>query len=186
MLQITPQHRLLLAIEPVDFRKGIDGLKAICRQKLCDNPFNGTVFAFSNRARTSVKLLVYDATGFWLCQKRFSKGHLAWWPSGTSGSVKIRSNDDERIILFVQLQENTRLDDTLKQQIRDTIRQHTSPRHVPAIIIQVMDIPRTLSGKTVELAVKQVVSGQRINNIESLANPQALELFRDIPELKNT
>ncbi|HIG0326667.1 TPA: IS66 family insertion sequence element accessory protein TnpB [Legionella pneumophila] len=81
MLQLTPQHRLLLAVEPVDFRKGIDGLKAICRQKLNDNPFNGTVFVFSNRARTSVKLLVYDAMGFWLCQKRFSKGRLAWWPS---------------------------------------------------------------------------------------------------------
>jgi len=100
MLQITPQHRLLLAVEPVDFRKGIDGLKAICRQKLCDNPFNGTVFAFRNRARTSVKLLFYDATGFWLCQKRFSKGRFAWWPGGTSGSVKIRSS--ELMILLAQ------------------------------------------------------------------------------------
>ncbi len=78
MLQITPQHRLLLATEPVDFRKGIDGLKAICRQQLCDDPFSGTIFAFCNKTKTSVKLLVYDATGFWLCQKRFSKGKLAW------------------------------------------------------------------------------------------------------------
>ena len=100
MLQLTPQHRLLLAVEPVDFRKGIDGLKAICRQKLEDNPFNGTVFVFSNRTRTSVKLLVYDATGFWLCQKRFSKGRLAWWPSNDNHSVKIRSS--ELMILLAQ------------------------------------------------------------------------------------
>lgn len=93
MLQLTPQHRLLLAVEPVDFRKGIDGLKAICRQKLNDNPFNGTVFVFSNRARTSVKLLVYDATGFWLCQKCFSKGRFAWWPSSECNSFKIRSSE---------------------------------------------------------------------------------------------
>ena len=100
MLQLTPQHRLLLAVEPVDFIKGIDGLKAICRQELEDNPFNGTVFVFSNRTRTSVKLLVYDATGFWLCQKRFSKGRLAWWPSHDNISVKIRSS--ELMILLAQ------------------------------------------------------------------------------------
>ena len=100
MLQITPQHRLLLAVDPVDFRKGIDGLKAICRQKLCNTPFNGTVFAFSNRTRTSVKLLVYNASGFWLCHKRFSKGRLAWWPGGTSGSVRVRSS--ELMILLAQ------------------------------------------------------------------------------------
>ena len=100
MLQITPQHRLLLAVEPVDFRKGIDGLKAICLQQLCDNPFNGSVFIFSNRTRTSVKVLVYDATGFWICRKRFSKGRIAWWPSGASSSVKVRSS--ELMILLAQ------------------------------------------------------------------------------------
>jgi len=67
MLQITPQHRLLLAVESVDFRKGICGLKAICQQQLSCDPFSGTIFAFTNRSRTSVKLLVYDASGFWLC-----------------------------------------------------------------------------------------------------------------------
>ena len=100
MLQITPQHRLLLAVEPVDFRKGIDGLKALCRQKLLDDPFSGTVFVFTNRMRTSVKLLVYDASGFWLSQKRFSRGKLAWWPSGLSPSVQLRSS--ELVILLAQ------------------------------------------------------------------------------------
>ena len=93
MIQITPQHRLLLAVQPVDFRKGIDGLKAICRHALGANPLSGTVFVFSNRSRTSVKILVYDASGFWLCQKRFSKGRLAWWPDSQMESVTIRSSE---------------------------------------------------------------------------------------------
>lgn len=93
MLQITPQHRLLLAVEPIDFRKGICGLKAQCQQKLLCDPFSGTIFAFTNRGRTSVKLFVYDASGFWLCQKRFSKGRLAWWPSSTRSTVSFRSSE---------------------------------------------------------------------------------------------
>jgi transposase len=93
MLQVTPQHRLLLAVEPIDFRVGIDGLKAVCQQHLMSDPFSGTIFAFANRARTSVKLLVYDASGFWLCQKRFSQGKLAWWPGGLSKSVTLRASE---------------------------------------------------------------------------------------------
>lgn len=91
MLQITPQHRLLLAVEPVDFRKGICGLKALCQQKLLCDPFSGAIFAFTNRARTSVKLLVYDASGFWLCQKRFSSGKLAWWPKKKTQTISLRA-----------------------------------------------------------------------------------------------
>ena len=75
MLQITPQHRLLLAVQPIDFRKGICGLKGVCQQVLQCDPFSGTIFVFTNRVRTSVKLLVYDASGFWLCQKRL---HSRW------------------------------------------------------------------------------------------------------------
>jgi transposase len=86
MLQITPHHRLLLAVKYVDFRKGIDSLAALCRQALEEDPFSGTVFVFTNRPRTSVKILVYDGLGFWLCQKRFSRGRLAWWPSKQEAS----------------------------------------------------------------------------------------------------
>ena len=100
MLQITPQHRLLLAVEPVDFRKGICSLKGLCRQQLQANPFSGTVFGFTNRKRTSVKLLVYDASGFWLCQKRFSQGRLAWWPTSNNKAVPIRAS--ELLILLSQ------------------------------------------------------------------------------------
>lgn len=93
MLQITPQHRLLLAVQPIDFRRGIDGLKAICQRQLLCDPFSGTVFAFTNRVRTSVKLLVFDASGFWLCQKRFSQGRLAWWPDGNTQTVSLRASE---------------------------------------------------------------------------------------------
>lgn len=83
MLQITPQMRILVSIEPVDFRKGIDGLVQLCKAALREDPFRGTVFAFRNRRRTSIKLLAYDGQGFWLCQKRLSEGHFRWWPSAT-------------------------------------------------------------------------------------------------------
>jgi transposase len=93
MLQVTSQHRLLLAVDPIDFRAGIDGLKAVCQQHLMCDPFSGTIFAFANRARTSVKLLVYDANGFWLCQKRFSSGKLAWWPTDKLKTVTLRASE---------------------------------------------------------------------------------------------
>jgi transposase len=80
MIQITPQMRLLLAVEPVDFRKGIDGLAQLCRQRLESDPLNGTLFVFANRRRQALKILVYDGQGFWLCQKRLSQGRFAWWP----------------------------------------------------------------------------------------------------------
>lgn len=80
MIQITPQMRILLATEPVDFRKGIDGLAAVCRNILDKDPFTGCLFVFTNKKRTSVKILTYDGQGFWLCQKRLSAGRFRWWP----------------------------------------------------------------------------------------------------------
>lgn len=83
MLQITPQHHIHIAIKPVDFRKGINGLKAYCEKSLYADPFSGHIFVFCNRQRSAVKLLVYDGNGFWYCHKRFSYGQLAWWPKST-------------------------------------------------------------------------------------------------------
>jgi len=80
MIQLTPQSSILVATQPVDFRKGIDGLAAICRQVFKYDPFSGTVFVFRNRRRTAIKILMYDGQGFWLCQKRLSSGTLTWWP----------------------------------------------------------------------------------------------------------
>ena len=88
MLQVTPHMKILLAIEPADFRKGIDGLVRLCRDALERDPFTGTVFVFVNRRGTAIKVLLYDGQGFWLCQKRLSQGRFAWWPSATEGPVR--------------------------------------------------------------------------------------------------
>ncbi|MBI5781304.1 MAG: acetoacetate--CoA ligase [Rhodocyclales bacterium] len=92
---------------------------------------------------------------------------------------------DVRVVLFVRLREGLVLDAALQEKIRRVIRDNTTPRHVPAKIVQVPDIPRTKSGKIVELAVRQVVHGQPVKNVEALANPEALEFFRDRPELRD-
>jgi transposase len=81
MLQITPHMKILVAVEPADFRRGIDGLAQLCREKLQDDPFTGTVFVFRNRRGTALKVLMYDGQGFWLCHKRLSQGRFPWWPS---------------------------------------------------------------------------------------------------------
>ena len=98
-------------------------------------------------------------------------------------AVAQRWQEDVRVILFVKLREGLRLDEDLRERIRSTIRQNTTPRHVPAKIIQVADIPHTISGKIVELAVRKVIHGQPVTNLDALANPEALELYRDLPDL---
>lgn len=87
MIQITPQMRVLVAVEPADFRRGIDGLARMCREILGSDPFSGTAFVFRNRRRTALKLLVYDGQGFWLCYKRLSRGRFRWWPSCVGEAV---------------------------------------------------------------------------------------------------
>ena len=86
-------------------------------------------------------------------------------------------------MLFVRLRQGARLDDDLRTRICSTIRSNTTPRHVPAKIIAVRDIPRTISGKIVEIAVRNVVHNEAVTNADALANPEALEYFRDLPEL---
>ena len=88
------------------------------------------------------------------------------------------------MVLFVVLREGFELSEDLGNEIKLVIRSNTTPRHVPAKIIQVADIPRTISGKIVELAVREVVHGREVKNQDALANPQALTLFRDLPELQ--
>jgi acetoacetyl-CoA synthetase len=92
---------------------------------------------------------------------------------------------DVRVVLFVRLREGLALDESLAERIRRQIRENTTPRHVPARIVQVADIPRTKSGKIVELAVRNVVHGRLVKNSEALANPEALEYFRGRPELQS-
>jgi transposase len=87
MLQITPQMKILVAVEPADFRRGIDGLVRLCQDTLRQDPFLGAVFVFRNRKGTALKLLTYDGQGFWLCHKRLSQGRFPWWPSVAEGGA---------------------------------------------------------------------------------------------------
>ena len=89
MIQITPQHRILIYPHSVDFRKGIDKLIGLCRANFEDNPFSGILFCFRNNAMSAIKVLVYDGTGFWLCHKRFSKGKIMQWPQTQKDAHKI-------------------------------------------------------------------------------------------------
>ncbi|RUO27069.1 acetoacetate--CoA ligase [Aliidiomarina minuta] len=92
--------------------------------------------------------------------------------------------DDERVVLFVRLREGVTLDADLTKTIKQTIRANATPRHVPAVILQVEDIPRTVSGKITEIAVRQVIHGETVKNTDALANPEALDYFRDRNELQ--
>lgn len=92
MLQITPQMRILVATEAVDGRKGIDGLAALCRQKLAEDPFSGCIFVFRTRSGTSIKLLCFDGQGYWLAQKRLSQGRFKVWPQGSGASLALQAH----------------------------------------------------------------------------------------------
>ena len=92
-------------------------------------------------------------------------------------------DNDVRVVLFVRLREGLLLDDDLRERVRAKVRANTTPRHVPAKVIQVADIPRTVSGKIVELAVRNVIHGRPVKNVDALANPEALKLYAHIEEL---
>ena len=91
MIQITPQMRILVAVEAVDGRKGIDSLARLCQEKLEADPFSGWLFVFRSRRGTAIRILVYDGQGFWLAQKRLSQGRFRWWPEGRSPHEVARS-----------------------------------------------------------------------------------------------
>jgi transposase len=93
MLQLTPQSRLLLAVQPVDFRTGSDGLAALCRQTLAANPWGGAVYVFRNRTGTTRKVLAYAGPGLWLCTKRLSQGRFRWWPTPPTPSVPLSARE---------------------------------------------------------------------------------------------
>jgi len=92
--------RILVAVEAVDFRKGIDGLVRICREVLKADPFAGYLFVFLNRRGTSIKILSYDTQGFWICQKRLSKGKFKWWPKETEGISRTLAANQLQILLW--------------------------------------------------------------------------------------
>jgi transposase len=93
MLQITPHMKILVAVEPADFRRGIDALARTCQEALKQDPFAGAVFVFRNRRGTALKLLLYDGQGFWLCHKRLSQGRFPWWPSDAAdGAARLAAH----------------------------------------------------------------------------------------------
>lgn len=100
MIQLVPQLRILVAVEPVDFRKGLDSLAALCKQSLDQDPFSGTLFVFRNRAGTSLKLLVHDGVGFWLCVRRFSQGKLVWWPTSAGEKLHPLAAQQLSVLLY--------------------------------------------------------------------------------------
>jgi len=92
--------RILVAVESVDFRKGIDGLTGICRGTLKTDPFGGCLFVFRNRRGTSIKILMYDGQGYYLCQKRLSKGRFQWWPKETDGISRTLAANQLQTLLW--------------------------------------------------------------------------------------
>ena len=98
MLQVSPQSRIIAAVHPVDFRKGIDGLAGMCLNLLRQDPLSGTIFLFRNRTSSALKVLVYDGQGFWLCTKPLSKGKFNWWPNGSEGAVRVDCRELQTLI----------------------------------------------------------------------------------------
>ncbi len=99
MISITPQMRVLVAVEPADFRCGIDGLARLCRESLSDDPFSGALFVFRNRNRKAIKILAYDGQGFWLCHKRLSQNRFRHWPRSESGGVRTLQAHELQVLL---------------------------------------------------------------------------------------
>lgn len=99
MIQVTPQMRILVAVAPVDFRCGIDGLARVCDEVLATDAFSGTVFVFRNRRGTAIKLLTYDTQGFWLAQKRLSRGRFHWWPTSATATTPLEAHQLQRLVM---------------------------------------------------------------------------------------
>jgi transposase len=99
MIQITPQMRILVAVEAVDFRNGIDGLARVCREVLKSDPFSGSLFIFRNRRGTAIKCLVFDGQGYWLMQKRLSEGRFRFWPVNATAASKSLEAHELQVLL---------------------------------------------------------------------------------------
>ena len=98
LIQITPHMRILVAIESIDGRKGIDSIAQLCREKLAADPFSGCLFIFRNRSGKSIRILAYDEQGFWLATKRLSKGRFKWWPTGAEPAKTLRAHQGQLLL----------------------------------------------------------------------------------------
>ncbi len=100
MIQIIPQLKILLCYEPVDFRKGVDALVALCKHHLAEDPFSGALFVFRNRRGTALKILIYDGLGFWLVLRRFSEGRIRWWPASINEKLHPLAAQQLSVLLY--------------------------------------------------------------------------------------
>jgi transposase len=100
MIQLVPQLRILLACQPVDFRCGIDGLAAICKRELAEDPFSGALFVFRNRRGTALKMLCYDGVGYWLVTRRLSQGRIRWWPQAQDAPLHPLQAQQLSVLLY--------------------------------------------------------------------------------------
>ena len=98
MIQITPQLRILVAIEAIDGRKGIDSLAQFCRARLDADPFSGCLFVFRSRSGKAIRILTYDGQGFWIATKRLSKGTFKWWPTGTDPAKTLLAHQAQLLL----------------------------------------------------------------------------------------
>jgi transposase len=108
MIQLIPQLRIRLACQPIDFRNGIDGLAALCKRALEEDPFSGTLFVFRNRRGTALKLLCYDGLGFWLVTRRLSQGRLRWWPQTQDTALHPLEAQQLSVLLYNGLPEQAK------------------------------------------------------------------------------
>ena len=98
LIQIAPQMRILVAVEAIDGRKGIDAIAQLCREKLNADPFSGYLFIFRSRSGTAIRILQYDGQGFWLATKRLSKGHFKWWPTGAEPTRILQAHQAQLLL----------------------------------------------------------------------------------------
>lgn len=98
MLQVVPHLVIYLMCSPIDFRKGIDALAALCRTRLEQDPQSGALFLFRNRRRTALKILIYDGQGYWLCMKRLSSGKLVWWPDNGNPLTRLGAHELQTLL----------------------------------------------------------------------------------------
>jgi transposase len=98
LIQIAPQIRILVAVEAIDGRKGIDAIAQLCREKLNADPFSGYLFIFRSRSGTAIRILQYDGQGFWLAAKRLSKGRFKWWPTGSEPARTLQAHQAQLLL----------------------------------------------------------------------------------------
>jgi transposase len=111
MIQLSPQLKIFVALDFCDFRKGIDSLVFLCRNKLQNDPYSGALFLFKNRSSNAIKILCYDGSGFWLLMKRFSKGRLQWWPENTGQVLTQIAAKELGILIYNGIPERAKMPD---------------------------------------------------------------------------